>query len=185
MEQYFSFLDQLRESGTINMMEADRSLREEFPELKTDKERARKILMAWMSSFGPTHLSGANAGGTEAEALFLFGDFLADLAETLGCSSSKEKCALCAFLAECGGRDAVPPCSWGILKFLLDRAARYHARMSACYREYFSFLDQIQKQGGYDQHTAEQALMEEYPWLLSHPEYAKYALASWMLKYWG
>ena len=46
---YFDFLDCLRDSGTVNMFGAVPCLRKEFPEL--DRNRARRILQAWMDSY--------------------------------------------------------------------------------------------------------------------------------------
>lgn len=51
MEQYFTFLNSLRESGATNMFGAARYLQEEFPELEHDHQRAGEILQAWMDSF--------------------------------------------------------------------------------------------------------------------------------------
>lgn len=49
MEKYFVYLDDLRESGEINMFEAVPYLQQAFPELASDRPRARKILLAWMT----------------------------------------------------------------------------------------------------------------------------------------
>jgi len=46
--KYFSYLDKLRESGKINMVEADRYLQSEF---KLDKEQAYTIWYMWGSTF--------------------------------------------------------------------------------------------------------------------------------------
>lgn len=51
MEQYFTFLDDLRDSGAVNMFGAISYLQEEFPELRRDRKRAGEILQAWMDSF--------------------------------------------------------------------------------------------------------------------------------------
>ena len=49
MEEYFVYLDDLRESGEINMFEAVPYLQQAFPELVDNRARAKKILMAWMT----------------------------------------------------------------------------------------------------------------------------------------
>ena len=49
MEKYFVYLDDLRESGEINMFGAVPYLQQAFPELADDRDRAKRILMAWMS----------------------------------------------------------------------------------------------------------------------------------------
>lgn len=49
MEQYFGYLNDLRDSGITNMFGATPFLMKEFPEL-TEQE-ARKILSDWMKSF--------------------------------------------------------------------------------------------------------------------------------------
>lgn len=45
-ENYFAFLDALRESGRINMFGAAPFLRDAFPELSG--EQAKAVLMSWM-----------------------------------------------------------------------------------------------------------------------------------------
>lgn len=52
-EQYFEYLDDLRESGTTNMFGARPYLMEEFPELT--KNEAGEILSEWMKTFGERH----------------------------------------------------------------------------------------------------------------------------------
>jgi len=49
-ESYLWFLDDVRDSGLINMFGAARHLREMFDELT--KEQSRKVLLYWMESFG-------------------------------------------------------------------------------------------------------------------------------------
>ena len=51
MEKYFEYLEQLRESGVVNMFGAVPYLQAEFPELAHDKNMAREILQAWMNSY--------------------------------------------------------------------------------------------------------------------------------------
>ncbi len=51
MEEYFEYLEQLRESGVVNMFGAAPYLQAEFPELEQDKKRAGEILWAWMDSY--------------------------------------------------------------------------------------------------------------------------------------
>ena len=46
--EYFVYLDELRESGTINMMGAPRELQFEF---EMDKVEARKIFGLWTEQF--------------------------------------------------------------------------------------------------------------------------------------
>ena len=48
MEQYFTYLDQLRESGVTNMFGAVPYLQAEFPELSSDRARASQVLQLWM-----------------------------------------------------------------------------------------------------------------------------------------
>lgn len=47
--EYYDFLDGLRESGAVNMFGASPILREEFPEL--NKDMARKVVSDWMEQF--------------------------------------------------------------------------------------------------------------------------------------
>jgi len=51
-EMYFSFLDDLRESGRINMYGAPSYLQEVFG---LEKYEARDIVAAWMKSFSARH----------------------------------------------------------------------------------------------------------------------------------
>jgi hypothetical protein len=49
MEFYFEMLNELRESGTMNMFGAPKWLQENFDLSKTE---AREVFMAWTESFG-------------------------------------------------------------------------------------------------------------------------------------
>ena len=49
LAKYFSYLDDLRESGVTNMPGARPYLMGDFPEL--DGERAARVLTAWMKTF--------------------------------------------------------------------------------------------------------------------------------------
>jgi len=49
MKKYFGFLNDLRESGIVNMFGAAPFLRKTYPELS--KEESKKVLVAWMKSF--------------------------------------------------------------------------------------------------------------------------------------
>lgn len=51
MEKYFTYLEQLRDSGETNMYGALPYLQREFPELRFDNKRAREILLAWFASY--------------------------------------------------------------------------------------------------------------------------------------
>jgi len=51
-KEYFEFLDDLRDSGTVNMFGASVDLREEFG---LDKTEARKILDQWMDTYDERH----------------------------------------------------------------------------------------------------------------------------------
>lgn len=51
-EEYFDFLDDLRESGVTNMFGATPYLIEEFG---VDRPTARKILAEWIYSFSERH----------------------------------------------------------------------------------------------------------------------------------
>lgn len=46
----YDFLDDLRESGEVNMFGATEDLMHEFPFM--DKRKARGYLMTWMQNFG-------------------------------------------------------------------------------------------------------------------------------------
>ena len=48
MDEYFEYLDQLRESGVTNMFGAVPYLQAEFPELSFDRARASQVLQLWM-----------------------------------------------------------------------------------------------------------------------------------------
>lgn len=50
MEKYFSYLDQLRDSGATNMFGAVPYLQCAFPELSIDPAKAKDVLVAWMES---------------------------------------------------------------------------------------------------------------------------------------
>jgi len=50
--EYFEFLDDLRDSGTVNMFGASVDLREEFG---LGKIEVRKILSQWMDSYDERH----------------------------------------------------------------------------------------------------------------------------------
>jgi hypothetical protein len=47
--EYFKFLDDLRETGLTNMFGAGAFLEDEYPEL--NKQEAKAVLMDWMDSF--------------------------------------------------------------------------------------------------------------------------------------
>jgi|TARA_B100001094_G_scaffold162704_1_gene157467 hypothetical protein len=49
MEQYFNYLDELRENGETNMFGAAPYLQDEFG---LDRKEAREILQNWMNNFG-------------------------------------------------------------------------------------------------------------------------------------
>lgn len=186
MKNYFDALDRLCESGQPSTSEAISALQGKFPELSANAERAGRIVTAWRAGFGKTHVPQEGyASSEEAEALFLFGDFLRDLASNLACRNSAEKCALCVFTNTPACERMAPPCYNGVEQYLLKRAAAYHQKMEVCCKAYFAYLDELQKQGGYSQYEAEDALKAEFPWLSSHEEYAKYAIASWIHKYWA
>lgn len=51
MDEYFDYLEELRESGAINMFGAVPYLQSRFPELSSDRRRAGEILRAWMDSY--------------------------------------------------------------------------------------------------------------------------------------
>lgn len=51
-EEYFDFLDDLRESGVTNMFGASPYLIEEFG---MDKSTAQRILIEWMRTFDERH----------------------------------------------------------------------------------------------------------------------------------
>jgi len=49
-KEYFAFLDELRESGVINMYGAAAYLMEKFPSLRFDKPLASQVLCDWIAS---------------------------------------------------------------------------------------------------------------------------------------
>lgn len=51
-EEYFEYLDVLRESGVTNMFGAEPYLQEEFG---LDKHEARETVLGWMRSFDERH----------------------------------------------------------------------------------------------------------------------------------
>lgn len=51
MDKYFTYLEELRDSGETNMYGALPYLQQKFPELRYDHERAKEILLAWFASF--------------------------------------------------------------------------------------------------------------------------------------
>jgi len=52
-EEYFKYLDALRDSGVTNMFGAVPYLMNEFPELSMDE--ARNILKNWMNTYSERH----------------------------------------------------------------------------------------------------------------------------------
>ena len=49
-QKYFDYLEDLRESGEVNMFGAVPYLQRQFPELGFDISRARGVLLAWMEA---------------------------------------------------------------------------------------------------------------------------------------
>lgn len=137
MKNFFDVLDRLYESGQPSMSEAISALQGEFPELSADAERAGRIFTAWRSGFGKTHAPKEGyASSEEAEALFLFGDFLRDLATNLASRGPKEKCGLCVFSNDSVCGDLGRSCYDGVEQYLLRQAAAYHQEMEACCKAY-------------------------------------------------
>lgn len=98
MKNYFDALDRLCESGQPSKSEAISALQGKFPELSANAERAGRIVTAWRSGFGKTHVPQEGyASSEEAEALFLFGDFRGIWLPIWPARNSAEKCALCVF----------------------------------------------------------------------------------------
>lgn len=52
-EEHLEYLDDLRESGEVNMMGARSFLQNEFPDLS--RQEAKSVLMYWMKSFEERH----------------------------------------------------------------------------------------------------------------------------------
>ena len=52
-EEYFKYLDALRDSGVTNMFEAVPYIINEYPELSIDE--AKKILKDWMNTYSQRH----------------------------------------------------------------------------------------------------------------------------------
>lgn len=52
-EEYFEFLDALRETGVTNMFGAVPFLMDEYPHLAYDE--AHEVLVTWMKTFGERH----------------------------------------------------------------------------------------------------------------------------------
>ena len=50
-QKYFDYLEDLRESGEVNMFGAVPYLQRQFPELGFDGKRAGMVLQAWMDSY--------------------------------------------------------------------------------------------------------------------------------------
>ena len=48
MKKYFEYLDQLRQSGEVNMFGAVPYLQNRFLELASDRKKAVQVLKAWM-----------------------------------------------------------------------------------------------------------------------------------------
>ena len=115
--------------------------------------------------------------------MFQFGDFLCGLASELFSRDQKEKCHLCAYAVTAKCSHPFRPCYTGIRTYLFQRAAVYREEMDRCNRAYFAYLDSIHDKEGMNSYMAEEALKTEYPWLSDHPEYAKYAIALWMLNH--
>ncbi len=51
MKKYFDYLDQLRQSGEVNMFGAVPCLQKRFLELASDRKKAAQVLQAWMDSY--------------------------------------------------------------------------------------------------------------------------------------
>lgn len=66
----------------------------------------------------------------------------------------------------------------GVEQYFRQRADVCCAKMEKCFKTCSAYLNELQKQGGYTQYGAEDALKAEYPWLPRHGGYAKYAIAS-------
>ncbi|WP_242959790.1 DUF4368 domain-containing protein [Flavonifractor sp. An306] len=115
--------------------------------------------------------------------MFQFGGFLCGLASELFSRDQKEKCHLCAYAVTAKCSHPFRPCYTGIRTYLFQRAAVYREEMDRCNRAYFAYLDSIHDKEGMNSYMAEEALKTEYPWLSDHPEYAKCAIALWMLNH--
>lgn len=116
------------------------------------------------------------------EQMCLFTGFLNDLAVHL--STDEGKCAVCNRWEGCT-QSRLSPCYQGVKEFLLAKAKAYQDSTRECCDIYGAYLDKLQAQGGYTCLTAEQALVEEFPYLAEHREDAKYAMGIWMAKHWG
>jgi len=184
VKKYFDYLNQLRQSGETNMFGAVPYLQKEFPELSFNAEQAQEILKAWMSGFQSPHVQEEeHSGDAEAEALFLFEDFIGDLAVHLAQKNSETIC-LCCTHHEAGHKCSNSFfCISGIQTYLLEQAALHRNSMESCCKNYFEYLDYLNSTGSYDQYTAEATLKVEFPYLASHEGQAKYVMASWMLKH--
>lgn len=51
MQEYFDFLEKLRDSGVTNMYGATPYLQKQFPELRHDFKRAVNIMHSWFDTF--------------------------------------------------------------------------------------------------------------------------------------
>lgn len=51
IQEYFDFLEKLRDSGVTNMYGATPYLQKQFPELRHDFKRAVNILHSWFDTF--------------------------------------------------------------------------------------------------------------------------------------
>jgi len=63
-EEMFQYLDDLRESGVVNMFGATPYLQDEFG---LDKHEARAILCEWMKTFGERHKEEIKCGVLDAK----------------------------------------------------------------------------------------------------------------------
>lgn len=184
MEQYFKYLDDLRKDGPLSLALASIYLKMKFKELNNDSGASRRIAMAWKSGFSMGHVCPA-LNGTQFEALFLYGDLLNNLACRLSEVEGTAKCALCGDADLCKGRWFMPSCGGGIAQGLANLSAEYMEDMKECCQAYFSYLDKLNASASYRNiNEAEDELVAEFPYLASHREYAKYAVASWLLGFW-
>lgn len=149
----------------------------------TEDRGAQGTLVQGRNPDGPRAFKEKHINMQEAEAMFRFGDFLWGLASELLSCRPEEKCLLCVYGGdtECG--DPFPACYTGIRTFLFQRATVYREEMDKCCKAYFTYLDSVHDKKGMNSYMAEDALKVEYPWLSDHPEYAKYAIALWMLNH--
>ena len=122
----------------------------------------------------------ANKHSKFFERLYIFADFLNNLALQL--SDSDGKCAICKEKTTCS-KEGITFCYQNIKESLWEKVSCFSEELEKSCDIYCEYLDQLDNQGCYTMLTAEEALVEEFPYLSDHREYAKYAMAIWIARH--